>query len=130
MAGQEILAAGGLRVRSRVECVPNPFDGLPPVAPGVDADNVESCPVGRVSPAGREKRFGGPDQLSLLVAVDRHRRARKRTRGSVANLDEHQAIVIEHDEVDFAVTAAEIVGDRRESAVSQVSKRELFGSVA
>jgi len=78
----------------------------------------------------REKPLGCLDELALLVHIDGKCRLHEAPRGSQPYLDEHQAVVIPHDQVDFAVPAAEITADRLKPSLAQVSKRYLLAFAA
>jgi hypothetical protein len=97
-----------------------------PACAGVDAYHIETRRVGNESRSGHQEHLGGPDQLALLAPVDGQGGTRKCTGGSIPNLDEHQAIVIQHDQVDFAMAAAIIAFDRLQSPVLQVSTGKLL----
>jgi hypothetical protein len=117
-------------VWSGTESVANPLDGPAPFCAGIDAYHVETRRVGDESRSGHQKHFGGPNELALLAPVDSQGSARECTGGSKPNLDEYQAIVIQHDKVDFAMAAAIIALDRLESPVLQVSTGELLDGAA
>jgi hypothetical protein len=113
-------------VWSGTESVANPFDGPVPVYVGIDAYHVETRRVGDESRSGHQEHFGGPHQLALFAPVDSQGGTRECTGGSIPNLDEYQAIVIQHDQVDFAMTAAIIAFDRLQSPGLQVSTGKLL----
>jgi hypothetical protein len=125
-----ILAAVGGYVRSGGEGVANPLDGLAPFGTAIDADDVESCRVRRHSGAGRKEHVCRSDKLALFAPVHGHGRARESAGRTKTNFHEHEALFIEHDEVDFAVPAAVIALDRLQSPGLQVLVREFLGSKA
>ena len=47
-----------------------------------------------------------PDQLALFVTINSQRSGRKPANAAIADLDKHEAIAIQHDQVEFAITAA------------------------
>ncbi len=125
-----ILAVVARCVRSGTESVANPLDGLVSIRPGIHTDDIESCRVGSESPSACEKHFGGPRELVLLAPVDGQGGTRERSGGAITDLDEHQAIVIQHYEVDFANAAAVIALNGLQAFVLQVSTRKLLDRVS
>lgn len=56
----------------------------------------------------RQKQRRGPDQLALLVNINGVQRIGKRGGTAATHLDKCQALVVEHDEIDFAAAAAKV----------------------
>jgi hypothetical protein len=83
--------------------------------------------VGNESRPGCKEHFGSPDQFALLAPVDGQGSTRECSGGAITNLDEHQAIMIQHNEVDFAMAAAVIALNLFQPPVCQVSTRKLLG---
>jgi hypothetical protein len=125
-----ILAAVERRVCLRGEGIANPLHGPAPVCIGIDADHIESYRVIRKGRAGCEEHLGGQDELVLLVSVYCQRSAGERAGRSITHFDEHQAILIEHDEIDFAAAATVIARDLLQTPAFEVSARKLFGCSA
>jgi hypothetical protein len=125
-----ILAAVACCVCSGAESITNPLDGPASARPVIHTDDIESRNVGRESRARREEHFSGSYELVLLASVDGHGGIRERTGGTISNLDKHQAIVVEHYEVDFAVATAVISLHRLQSPVLQVSVCPLLDRAA
>jgi hypothetical protein len=55
---------------------------------------------------------------------------RPKLRGSGLDLDEHQAIVVAKDEIDFATSGSEVGGQEFQAQALQVSARVLFAQFA
>ncbi len=100
------------------------------VGAGIDADDIESCHVGRECRAHSEKHLCGPDKLALLATVDSQSGTRERAGGTITNFDKYQAIVVQHHEIDFAVAATVVALNRLQSPVEEVSIRELLDCAA
>ena len=69
-------------------------------------------------------------KFALLVVIDRQQRIRKPARAAVPHLDKSQAILIQHDEIDFAATAAEVASYRAQAMVEEVSIGPLLSAPA
>ena len=76
--------------------------------------------------ARREQRSGA-DDAALLVAVDGQCGGGECRRATAADLDEHEAAALEHDQVDFAAARIEIPGDGPQSAADEKAQRRIFG---
>ena len=78
----------------------------------------------------RKEHLGRPDQLLLLAAINGGDGARESAVRAITDFDEYQAVLVKHNEVDFAKPAAVIAFDRYQSPVLQVSPRELLRGAA
>ena len=125
-----ILAAAGGRVRSGTECVTNPFNGPAPSPAAIDADDVEPGRAGGIPGPGCEEHLGCPDQPGLFLPIDSYGGARNSTARAITDLHEHEAAVVQHHKIDFAVPAAVVAFDRFQPPAMQVVVRELLGGNA
>lgn len=76
-----------------------------------------------------EVHFGRTAELSLLEKIDGLNGGYESPAGSITDLDEHQAIGIQHDEVDLAETAAIIALYSAQASLFEVPQRERFRAV-
>ncbi len=84
----------------------------------------------RISGVTSEKQRCRPDDPALLVTVHGSRGRRKPGAAATANLDEHHAAGIEHHQVQFAATRAEVAGEQPESVAPQQFEGSRLGQFA
>ncbi len=96
----------------------------------IHADNIKAANVLRVASVHREKHRRGTRQLALLACIDGQHRLDETRLAAISNFNEHEAAVVEHDEVDLAMAAAKIVANWPQAFVSQETKRHMFGVFA
>jgi hypothetical protein len=130
IADPPILAAAGRRVCSGRERVGNPLDGAAPIRAAVDADDIETRRPGGASGAACDIHLGGFYQLLLLAPVDGGGGTRERAGRPEANLDEDEAVPVEHHEIDFTVAASIIAFEWLQAPFLEVAANELLGSAA
>lgn len=58
-------------------------------------------------------------ELLLLAVIHRYCGRRKSGRLAVANFDENEAIVMQHDEINFTTSTMEVTGDQAQTLVRQ-----------
>lgn len=85
--------------------------------------------VGIVVVAGIE-HGGCPDYLSLLVAIHRMTGLREAGGTPEADLHEHEAFVIQHDQVNLATATSEVTGYRPQTLPDKIVKCRGFSAVA
>ncbi len=125
-----VAGPGPKRLKSgvgRAEGVLDPLDVFLTGVVGIDCDNVEAHDAVRVLVSFRSKQCRSPNQFALLVNIDGQAGARKTVAGAVAHLDEDQAAVIFHNEVNFAQAATKILYDSDQALSVQELMRELLG---
>jgi hypothetical protein len=125
-----ILAVVGKSVCSDCEGIANPLDGPGARRPAVNADDVETRRPGRASRTGCKIHLGGLYQFALLAPVDGRGGTRECARGAITNFDEHEAIVVEHHQIDFTVAAAVVAFERLQSPGFEVPANESLDSFA
>jgi hypothetical protein len=97
--------------------------------PAVDANDIETRHPVRAPRAGRKIHLGGPDEPVLLAPVNGGGGARECARGAKADLDEYQAVVVEHHQVDFTLAAAVVAFEQLESSfLEEPAYESLYGS--
>jgi hypothetical protein len=74
-----------------------------------------------------EKRCSSSN-FSLLASIHRLTSCRKPACLAITNLDEYQAVLVAHDQVNFADPATEISGYEGQAAGLQMIERQLFGA--
>ena len=104
------------------------MDGGPRIA--LDRNDVESHGRAGETPVPDREQGGCPDELALLGPVDGNCGVCESSRSSAADLDEDQAVSVEHHEIDFADAAAKIAGHRSQAVIDEVTIRDLLGAVA
>ena len=75
----------------------------------------------------RDEQCGGSNELALLVNIDGLSRRRYAVARTIANLNENEARVVQHDEIDFAEAAAEISPNQKQALALQGFKGDLLG---
>ncbi len=109
----------------RAKGIAVPADRIAPVS--LDGNDVKAhrC-IGEARIACRKHR-GRTYEFCLLATIDRRTGCRERARLAKAHLDECEAAVVHHDEVDFAAPASKIACDRAQTLVEQETVRERLG---
>jgi len=79
--------------------------------------------------ASQEHRCG-PHQLALFATINRFCSCRKVTALSVANLDNNNALPVEHDQVYFPEPAAKVFANQNQPIFSQKLQCAAFGIAA
>lgn len=96
----------------------------------IDADDVEAArAVAELVVAGEEQgRSLG--ELVLLARIDRERRVDRTRRAPEAHFDEHEAVAVAHDEIEFAAAGGKITGDGGQAATLEKGARLALGVVS
>ncbi len=96
----------------------------------VEADYVEACRAHGERRLAGEKGAGGTGEPSLFARVDRIDRARQRPADTASYLDEYEHFAVEHDEIELAVTAAEVTRDEGEASGFEPAPGMVFRATA
>jgi hypothetical protein len=124
-----ILAAVDRRVCSGGEGIANPLYARVSARPAVDADDIEARRPVRASRTGCKIHLGGPDELVLFAPVDGAGGTRECASGAKADLDEHEAVLVEHYQVDFTMAATIVAFEQLQSSFLEVLAYELLDGI-
>ncbi len=103
---------------SDFECIFDPFDSRFAVG-AIDGDDIETTGDFRSYFMVRKIALGGRRQSSLFVAVDAFHPAAEECIASPPDLDEDQALVVAHHQIDLPLAASIIASDGNESFFCQ-----------
>lgn len=73
---------------------------------------------------------GCSDDLALLPEINRVAGVGKQCRASAAYFNKHQAVPVEHDQVDLTAAGPKVARDRAQTRIAQIAVRKLLGVVA
>ncbi len=73
------------------------------------------------------KQGSRPNKLLLLTTIHRQPRRGECARATATHFDKREAVAVEHDQVDFAGSAAKIACHGAQAPGDQEAKRLLFG---
>lgn len=96
----------------------------------VDTDDVEAAAVMAEARMPRQVDGGGLCQFSLFADIDSRYRIDERPATPVADFDKDQTVAVEHDQVDLAVAAVVVSGDRLQTRTPEFVQSEILGLVA
>ncbi len=120
-----------MRLRSaRSERIGEPLDGNTVIRIPIHADDVETRAMALIERGRGQEHCCRFRDLDLLASIDRECCARKTVRSAVTNFDKDETLACEHDQIDFADTAAKISTDRFQAMTSKESECELFRVVS
>lgn len=121
---------GTAAVDSRPERVPQPFHGMFAIGIRIDADDIEASNMAVERTARREEHCRGFHELDLLASVDGQGGIGESRCAPVPDLDENQAVTVEHNEIDLTVPTTEIGRDPTQPLRHQETGRMTFGVAA
>ncbi len=105
--------------------IPQPRDRL-----AIDAYDIESTGLRREPRIRGEKTLRGEIKPALFVHVDSDGRIPESPISAIADLDEHETVLVCRDDVEFTEAAREIGLDDTEALAPQKLSCLLFASVA
>jgi len=98
--------------------------------PTLYRNNIETHDVTGIAAIARIEHSGCTDNFALLMAINGMARLRKFRRGSITDLHECQASIVQHDQVDFTTAAMKVARNRSQSLLDEVVERRAFRAVA
>jgi hypothetical protein len=96
----------------------------------LNAYDVKSHDVICVAAVTGYKQHRRAHEFALLVVINRQQGGGESARAAVPHLDKSQALLIQHDEIDFAAAAAEVASQRTQAMFEEVSIGPLFRAPA
>ncbi len=96
----------------------------------VQGDDIEAAGQACEGWVLLEKLLGGTNQSCLFARIDAGRRAAPGGMATIAYLDEHQMVVVAHDQVQFPQAAAPVPLEQAQSLALQELTGALLGELA
>ena len=109
----------------RPERIANPGDPAP-----VNRDDVETHRFVADLGSAADVEGSGEAELALFLRADGLHRVRETRSGACANLDEDDARLITHDQIEFPEPAAKVAREQRKAARAKMIQSQLFGCAA
>jgi hypothetical protein len=116
-----VAAAGSERRILRTEGVPDPSYVIGFASR--NRNHVESNAVAGICRPAGDEHSRRADNLSLLAQVDGKFRPGEKSRAAAAYFNEREATAMQHDQVDFPATVAEVSRDRLQAVADKESER-------
>jgi hypothetical protein len=92
--------------------------------------NIETHDVTGIAAIARIEHSGRTDDFALLMAINGMARLREFRRGSITDLHERQAPIVQHDQVDFTTAATKVARNRSQALLDEVVECRAFRAVA